>query len=69
MDVREETRVDVLQEACSLLQGEVSRLSSKLHAQALRIAELEGRELTQAELDVLGGTVRSSTRSDTFAAA
>ena len=53
LDARRETRVDVLQEACSLLQGEVERLSSKLHDQARRIAELEGQELTQAELDGL----------------
>ena len=53
LNARQETRVDVLQEACSLLQGEVQRMASKLHAQALRIAELEGRELTQAELDGL----------------
>ena len=53
LEVQQETRVDVLQEACSVLQNEVKRLSSKLYEQALRIAELEGHELTQAELDGL----------------
>lgn len=53
LDARRETRIDVLQDACSLLQGEVKRLVSKLHAQALRIAELEGRALTQEELNAL----------------
>ena len=51
LDARQETRVDVLQEACCVLQSEVKRLSSKLHDQARRIAELEGHQLTQAELD------------------
>lgn len=60
LNARKETRVDVLQDACSLLQGEVTRLSSKLYDQAQRIAQLEGRELTQAELDLLGAVLESS---------
>lgn len=53
LDARSETRVGILQQACGLLQDENARLATKLRSQALRIAQLEGRLLTQAELDLL----------------
>jgi transposase len=57
LDARKETRVDVLQQACFLLQNEVSRQAGIVLRQAQRIAELEGRTLSQAELDLVLGKV------------
>ena len=65
LDVRSETRVGLLQQACGLLQDENVRLATKVRAQALRIAQLEGRVLTQAELDLLDQTpVSPETEAD-----
>ncbi len=53
LDARSETRVEILQQACGLLQDEVGRLVTRLRDLTLRNAHLEGRVLTQAELDIL----------------
>ena len=52
LDAKKETRVDMLQAACGLLQKEVSRQASTINDLAFRLAKAEGRELTQTELDL-----------------
>jgi transposase len=61
LDARSESRIEVLQEACALLQDEVLRLSSMVRMLALENARLQGRELTQAELDELDSAPRCET--------
>lgn len=55
LDARKETRIDVLQQACVLLQDQVSRQADILVQLSQKIAELEGRSLSQAELDFVLG--------------
>lgn len=50
LDARQEYRIDVLQDACVLLQSEVGRLGEKLLQQAVLLADLQGLSLTQEEL-------------------
>ena len=57
LDVRKETRVDVLQQTCALLQDEVVRQAGVLAKLSQKIAELEGRTLSQGELDLVLGKV------------
>lgn len=56
--MRSENRLEVLRDACVVLQNEVTRQSELLLDLARRNAELEGRELTQAELDLIDGVAR-----------
>jgi transposase len=52
-----------------VLQGEVFRQSELLRSQARRIAELEGRELTQTELDLIDGIAQRAAEVVTSKAA